>query len=79
MAAAEFQVRLGEDRAACAVPNIVSEPAQVGGEIMVVLAEKLRHPRRLIQFVKTVLQGVLEGIARCHQPIGLTSFGADGQ
>ncbi|MCY1450976.1 hypothetical protein D9M71_678190 [compost metagenome] len=33
----------------------------------------------MIQFVKTVLQGILEGIARRHQPVWFAPFGADGQ
>ncbi|MNG07622.1 hypothetical protein D3C84_909330 [compost metagenome] len=46
---------------------------------MVILTEKMRHPWRLIQLVKTVLQGILEGIARRHQPVGFAAFGAEGQ
>ncbi|MNF85967.1 hypothetical protein D3C84_683870 [compost metagenome] len=79
MAASKLQVRLGEDRVSRAVLNIIGESCQVGGEVIVVLAEKLRHPRRLIQLIETVLQGILEGITGRHQPIRFASFGADGQ
>ncbi|MNC20282.1 hypothetical protein D3C75_682270 [compost metagenome] len=79
MTAAELQIRLGEDGASRAVLNIASEPIEVGGEVVVILAEKLRHPRRLIQLVKAILQGILKGIAGRHQPIGFAPFGADGQ
>ncbi|MCY1186395.1 hypothetical protein D9M73_272640 [compost metagenome] len=33
----------------------------------------------MIQLVKAILQGILEGIAGRHQPIGFAPFGADGQ
>ncbi|MNO68675.1 hypothetical protein D3C76_595140 [compost metagenome] len=79
MTAAELQIRLGEDGASRAVLNIASEPIEVGGEVVVILAEKLRHPRRLIPLVKAILQGILEGIAGRHQPIGFAPFSADGQ
>ncbi len=77
MMAAERQICLGEDRASCSIVDIVGEPGQVGSEVVVVLAEKLRHPRRLIQLVKAILQGILKGIAGRHQPIGFAPFGAD--
>ena len=79
MTAAELQIRLGEDRTSRAVLNIIGELGQVGCEVVVVLTEKLRHPRRLIQLVKAILQGVFEGVADRHQPIGFAPFGADGQ
>ncbi|MNL40555.1 hypothetical protein D3C87_1629110 [compost metagenome] len=79
MTAAKFQICLGEDRPSRGVLNIIVESGQVGGEVVVVLAEKLRHPRRLIQLVKAILQGILEGIAGRHQPIGFAPFSANGQ
>src|SRR3546814_6019309 len=41
-----------------------------------ILGIELQHPRVLVQLVKTILQRVLQRIARLCQPGGLPAFGA---
>ncbi|MNJ41606.1 hypothetical protein D3C77_365340 [compost metagenome] len=41
------------------------------------MAEELYHPGRLVEFVEAVLQRIFQGIARRHQPFGLTALRPD--
>ena len=68
-----------EIRVAGAGLDIALQGIQIVRETGVVLGVELHHPRVFVQLVKTVLQGVFQGVAGLGQPSGFAAFGADRQ
>jgi hypothetical protein len=71
----EAQVKASERGVPSAGLNVLGERAQVRLPPDFVLYVELQDPGVVVEFGKTILEGVLQCVARLSEPVGVASLG----